>query len=109
MAIKYFEHFLYIAHAMTNMDGAGIDLWDAEDEFFYDVILLPTRAEHSAARFIRWSGWCRCSPCWPRLRPPRPTGSTVFVERAKWFVEHRPDLLQERRPGRHAGRRQLAS
>ena len=23
MAIKYFEHFLYIAHAMTNMDGDG--------------------------------------------------------------------------------------
>ncbi len=42
MAIKYFEHFLYIAHAMTNMDGAGIDLWDSEDEFFYDVILLPS-------------------------------------------------------------------
>ena len=40
--MKYFEHFLYIAHAMTNMDGAGIDLWDSEDEFFYDVILLPS-------------------------------------------------------------------
>ena len=24
------------------MDGAGIDLWDSEDEFFYDVILLPS-------------------------------------------------------------------
>ena len=42
MAIKYFEHFLYIAHAMTNMDGAGIDLWDEEDQFFYDVIHLPS-------------------------------------------------------------------
>ena len=42
MAIKYFEHFLYIAHAMTNIDGAGIDLWDQQDQFFYDVILLPS-------------------------------------------------------------------
>ena len=48
MAIKYFEHFLYIAHAMTNMDGAGIDLWDTEDEFFYDVILLPVGQRHAA-------------------------------------------------------------
>ena len=28
MALKYFEHFLYIAHAMTNMSGEGINLWD---------------------------------------------------------------------------------
>ena len=42
MAIKYFEHFLYIAHAMTNMGGQGLDLWDDEDQFFYDVIHLAS-------------------------------------------------------------------
>ena len=42
MCLEYFETFLYIAHAMTNMDGAGIDLWDSEDEFFYDLIRLPS-------------------------------------------------------------------
>ena len=28
MATKFFEHFLYIAAAMTNIGGQGIDLWD---------------------------------------------------------------------------------
>jgi hypothetical protein len=38
IASKFFEHFLYIAAAMTNIGGDGIDLWDKEDEFFYDVL-----------------------------------------------------------------------
>ena len=42
MAVKYVEHFLNMAHAMTNMSGEGIDLWDEADQFFYDVIHLST-------------------------------------------------------------------
>jgi hypothetical protein len=40
MATKFFEHFLYIAEAMVNIGGHGIELWDDEDEFYYDVIHL---------------------------------------------------------------------
>nr|WP_314494342.1 glucosidase [uncultured Chryseobacterium sp.] len=38
MATKFFEHFLYIAHALDNMGDGHISLWDEEDEFFYDAI-----------------------------------------------------------------------
>ncbi len=41
IATKFFEHFLYIAGAITNMGGTGIGLWDERDEFFYDVLNLP--------------------------------------------------------------------
>ncbi len=41
IASKFFEHFLYIAEAMTNIGGEGIGLWDEEDEFYYDVVHLP--------------------------------------------------------------------
>ncbi len=41
IATKFFEHFLYIAEAMTNIGGEGIGLWDDEDEFYYDVLNLP--------------------------------------------------------------------
>jgi hypothetical protein len=41
VATKFFEHFLYIAEAMTNLGGQGISLWDDEDEFFYDVLSFP--------------------------------------------------------------------
>ncbi len=39
MATKFFEHFLYIAEAMTMAGGIG--LWDSQDQFFYDVLHLP--------------------------------------------------------------------
>jgi len=41
ISVKFFEHFLYIAQAMTNMGGDGIGLWDDTDEFYYDVLHLP--------------------------------------------------------------------
>ena len=41
MASKFFEHFLYIAEAMTHVGGNNIDLWDEEDGFYYDVLLTP--------------------------------------------------------------------
>ena len=41
IATKFFEHFLYIAEAMTNIGGDGIGLWDEADEFYYDVLHLP--------------------------------------------------------------------
>mmetsp|Transcript_54358 Transcript_54358/g.116068 ORF Transcript_54358/g.116068 Transcript_54358/m.116068 type:complete len:991 (+) Transcript_54358:154-3126(+) len=41
VAGKFFEHFLFIARAMTKMT-TGQGLWDEEDQFYYDVLTLPT-------------------------------------------------------------------
>ena len=41
VASKFWEHFLYIANAMSKDAGRGIDLWDEQDGFFYDVLHLP--------------------------------------------------------------------
>lgn len=40
MAIKFFEHYLYIAEAMENIGGTKNGLWDEEDGFFYDLLQL---------------------------------------------------------------------
>ena len=40
IAEKFFEQFLLIAEAATNLGGLGIDLWDEEDQFFHDIIQL---------------------------------------------------------------------
>lgn len=40
MAIKFTEHFLWIASAMGHM-GGDTGMWDEEDGFFYDVLRLP--------------------------------------------------------------------
>ena len=40
MALKFVEHFLYIASSMIRM-GDNTGMWDEEDGFFYDVLRLP--------------------------------------------------------------------
>jgi hypothetical protein len=41
VASKFFEHFVLISHAMNNLAGEGIHLWDEQDGFYYDVLHLP--------------------------------------------------------------------
>jgi hypothetical protein len=42
LAAKFFDHFLYIARAMTNLGGTGIGMWDHVDEFYYDELVDPS-------------------------------------------------------------------
>lgn len=41
LAIKFFEHTLWIAGAMDRIGDHQDELWDEEDGFFYDVLRLP--------------------------------------------------------------------
>jgi len=43
IASKFFEHFIYIAHAMNDLTPDGIELWDEEDGFYYDVLHYENR------------------------------------------------------------------
>lgn len=91
-AYKYFEHFLNISHAMTNIDGAGIDLWNEEDQFFYDVISLPNGKNiplkiHSMVGLVPLFAVFTASPT-------KAVGLEVFEASAKWFHENRPDLMK---------------
>ena len=38
IASKFFEHFIYIAHAMNDISTDGIELWNEQDGFYYDVL-----------------------------------------------------------------------
>src|SRR5207245_1468627 len=41
MALKFVEHFLWIAAAMNRVGGRHDRLWDETDGFFYDQLRLP--------------------------------------------------------------------
>jgi hypothetical protein len=41
LALKFFEHYIYVGDAMKNMGGQKYSLWDDEDGFFYDVLRYP--------------------------------------------------------------------
>ncbi|HET6425174.1 MAG TPA: glucosidase [Planctomycetaceae bacterium] len=41
MALKFLEHYLWIASSMAHLGGADSGMWDEEDGFFYDVLRYP--------------------------------------------------------------------
>ena len=92
IASKFFEHFLYIAEAMTNIGGDGIGLWDETDEFYYDVLHLPD-GERIPLRLRSMVGLIP-------LFAVEILDSSVFTRlpkfsaRAHWFLSHRPKLAK---------------
>ena len=45
-AAKFFRHFLNIAWAMHHIGEKEISLWDDEDAFYYDVVMLENGENH---------------------------------------------------------------
>ncbi|MEI4861410.1 hypothetical protein Q8G41_27865, partial [Klebsiella pneumoniae] len=41
MAVKFVEHFFWIAGAMDRIGVNPDEMWDEEDGFFYDVLRFP--------------------------------------------------------------------
>jgi len=46
LAIKFFEHFVYIGAAMRHMGRRDFELWSERDGFFYDVLRHPDGSFH---------------------------------------------------------------
>ncbi len=109
MASKFFEHFLYIAGAMTDMGQQGIGLWDEEDQFFYDVLKLPNKE----ATKIKVRSAVGLIPMFAvevidhELLEAFPK----FAERLRWFLNYRPDLasLVSRWEEKNTGEKHLLS
>jgi len=92
IATKFFEHYLYIAEAMTNMAGAGIGLWNEEDRFFYDELSMP------GGRIVplKVRSMVGLIPLFAveTLEPALLDELPEFRRRLEWFLEYRPDLTQ---------------
>jgi len=90
LAIKFFEHFLYIAHAMTNIGNVGIGLWDEKDGFYYSALNLPDG--HMVPLKIR--SMVGLTPLFAveTLEPAMLAKLPTFSQRMEWFLKQRPDL-----------------
>jgi len=90
MATKFFEHFMYIAGAMANIGGEGIDLWNKEDEFFYDVLHLPNgeRTPLKVRSMVGLIPFYAVETLEPELLEKVPE----FKKHMEWFLNYRPDL-----------------
>jgi hypothetical protein len=91
VASKFWEHFLYIAYAMNNRGNEGIELWDEEDGFYYDVLHLPGGAHYP----LRVRSMVGLIPLFAveTLEPETLDLLPDFRRRLEWFISHRPDLM----------------
>jgi Glycosyl hydrolase family 63 C-terminal domain len=109
MASKFWEHFLYIAHAMGTHGVDGADLWDDEDGFFYDVLHRPDGSRMP----LKVRSMVGLIPLFAveTLEPEMLAKLPAFTRRLEWFIDHRADLVDKvacmRSPGR--GERRLLS
>jgi hypothetical protein len=90
VASKFFEHFLCIAGAMTNIGEDGIGLWDDCDEFYYDVLNLPggQRVPMRVRSMVGLIPLCAVEV----LEFDTLERFPAFTARAQWMLDNRPDL-----------------
>jgi hypothetical protein len=88
MALKYFEHFLWIASAMDNLSVSGVKLWDHDDGIYYDVLRFPdgngVRLKVRSLVGLMPLAATTVLPADLRERLPR------FFDEAQWFLERHP-------------------
>lgn len=107
IASKFFEHFIAIADAMNSLGGTG--LWNEEDGFYYDQLLVDGRAVP-----LRLRSFVGIIPLLAVefIEEGRLNQLPGFAKRTRWFLENRPDLAANisymARDGSDPGRRLLA-
>ena len=91
MATKFFEHFIYIANAIHNLQGQHTSLWDEEDGFYYDV-LSRAGGEHVPMKVRSFVGLIPLFAV-EVLEPDTLERLPRFRQRMNWFLHYRPELV----------------
>ena len=100
MALKFFDHFVWIASSMIQIGGQG-EMWNEEDGFFYDVLRTPDgKARQLKVRsIVGLLPLCTAAAVDEQVVAALPE----LQQRARWFASHRPHLVSNihdpRRPG----------
>ena len=91
VASKFWEHFVYIAHAMSHRGKDAMGLWNEEDGFFYDVLRLPEGQKYP----MRIRSMVGLIPLFAveTLEPELLERLPGFKRRLEWFIDNRRDLV----------------
>ncbi len=87
-ASKFLEHFLYIAGAIANISGSALNLWNEQDEFFYDVLnmhngeFIPIKIRSMVGLIPLFA----VETIEPDLLEKLPN----FKRRMEWFLDYKP-------------------
>ncbi len=90
LATKFFEHFLYIAEAMTRFGKHDTGLWNEEDGFFDSMLNLPDGqvVPLTVRSMVGLVPLFAVETLDPALLAKTP----AFAHTLDWFLHHRPDL-----------------
>jgi hypothetical protein len=93
MAIKFFEHYIYVADAMKRMGNRGYQLFDDQDGFFYDVLRYPNGDFHK----FRVRSLVGLIPLFAveRLESDWIAPFKEFKKSFEWFMQNRQDLVKD--------------
>jgi hypothetical protein len=91
VASKFFEHFVYIAHATRHLGDESISLWDDADGFYYDV--LHTAGTTSPIRLRSMVGLIPLFAV-ETLEPEIVDRLPGFKRRMQWFIDNHPEFLE---------------
>jgi hypothetical protein len=91
VASKFFEHFVYIAHAVHDLGDQGINLWDETDGFYYDVL-----HGDGAAHPLKVRSMVGLIPLFAveTLEPEVIDRLPGFKRRMQWFVDNHPEFRE---------------
>jgi hypothetical protein len=91
VATKFFEHFIYISHALEDMGHQGVGIWDPEDGFYYDVLHLP----NGNVVPLKIRSLVGLIPLFAveTLEPDLLDRLPNFRRRMDWFLKYRPHLV----------------
>ena len=90
MAIKFFEHYLYIAEAMENLGNPDKGLWNEKDGFFYDVLQL----NNGDAISLKLRSIVGLIPMFAVevVEHEMLEKLPAFTERMEWILKNKPEL-----------------
>jgi hypothetical protein len=92
VATKFGEHFIYIVNAMNHLGHSGVQMWDEDDGFYYDVLHFPD-CTHFPLKVRSMVGLIPLFAV-EAIEPDVMERLPSFARRLSWFLEHRPGLAK---------------
>ena len=101
MALKFMQHYLWIAAAMDRIGDNHDELWDEEDGFFYDLLRMPD----GSAQRLKVRSMVGLLPLCATTVVSREFIARFpnFIEKAREFLKKHPELLVNIAPINKAG------
>lgn len=91
IAIKFFEHFMYIASAINGEAGTDEPLWNEEDGFYYDVLDCNgqrtfMKVRNAVGIIPLFAVTTLEADVWDKL--------PNFTKHVEWFLKNKPELTE---------------